>query len=149
MEFSEIRELLLRQHTEIKAIIRALECDALRVAGGDARALGALEAQLGLLSGKFAVHTAAEREYVASIPLDAKRTTPERLKRLAELHAGAHDSMERAAAEAADFGRLPTLRAAGALALVTALREHMRVEEKYVLGHRVMLGDALLGELGG
>lgn len=149
MEPGAVRELLLGQHTEIKQIIRELEAAALSVASGHRSALDLLEAKLRLLVEKLQEHTAAEDLHLASFPFDSETWGPEPLERLRELHAAAHDSMHRAAGEASDARRPPTSRAAGALTLVTALRGHMRVEEKYLFGETVGHAEAILDELGG
>lgn len=149
MELSEIRKLLLEQHAELRATIAELEAAAKAVDDGGIGAVGQLDAIVGKLAKALAIHHAAEDEHLATFLPEADAWGAERAKLLRERHDAAHVAMDACiAAVSATATALPA-RAQSALGLAQTLREHMRVEEKYVLSESVLRDDAILVEFGG
>jgi len=149
LELSEIRRLLLDQHTELRTIIGELEAAALRVAAGDSAAVRVVDASIQALATALAAHHAAEDAHLASFLPGADAWGTERAKLLRERHDASHAVMDAAVAEAASPAASSAARAATALSLATALREHMSVEEKYILTESLLRDDGIIVEFGG
>lgn len=149
MELSEIRKLLLEQHAELRAIIAELEAAAKAADDGLAGAVGQLDATMGKLAKALAAHHATEDEHLATFLPDSDAWGAERAKLLRERHDAAHVAMDAGVAAVSAAGATLAARAASALGLAQTLREHMRVEEKYVLSESVLRDDAILVEFGG
>ena len=146
MGLTELREVLLEQHAELRRLAGTAAALAERArAGGEA--LIELRALLGRLGEAVEAHNAFEERQLAAILPTIDAWGPVRRDLMGSLHVEEHASILRAVADARGADGAPAV--AATLAVIAEMTAHMEREENAFLRPDVLRDDIITSGVGG